>query len=102
MDNLAPDIMDIMAAACKDIVSEDVIEKLHIEYNKLNQAEAECRRTKASALIISMAKLEMELTKFEYTYSKIAEKCGIIPAIEDYIRSVKTMLKRMSFEKNHL
>ncbi len=101
MDNII-DVIKTALAVCKDKASDDIIQRFCGEYNALSQAEAQCRRDKASALIKNMARLKNTLKNFEFTYARIRPLCGNIPAVDDYIKKINAEIKRMSFEKNNL
>ena len=63
MDNSA-DIIEIIAAAYKDKVSSATIDDIRAGYISLQRCEAECRKSKASAIIMNMSRLEMERRNF--------------------------------------
>ena len=100
MDNSA-DIIEIIAAAYKDKVSSATIDDIRAGYISLQRCEAECRKCKASAIIMNMSRLEMEKKKFLISYARIASECGDIPAVTDYLKQIDKMIQRLSYEKNH-
>ena len=58
------------------------------------------RRQKTHALITQMAKLNIALTQFEFTYNQIKDSIGSIETVETYISDIKFQIKKISYEKN--
>lgn len=99
MDNSA-DIIEIIAAAYKDKVASDIMNDIRLEFLSLQRCEAECKRSKASAIIMNMSRLEIEKKKFLISYARITTLCGNIPEIDDYLNQIDKLIQRLSFEKN--
>lgn len=92
--------LELAIAAYKDKVLQETYEKLRSEAIALALSDADARRTKASILVRSMAKLKMQLAKFVATYQPIAREAGQIPAIEEYIKDIELQIKQYSYQKN--
>lgn len=95
-------ILTILVAAWKDKVQSECLENIRAETFRLLQADADARRVKASETILAMARLKNQLFKFETTYSMLADSCGKVEAVEEYIDGIKLKIKKLSFTKNHL
>ncbi len=100
METNSSDLITIAISAYKDKVEAEIIEKFKKEYSELLSAEVEARRQKTHALITQMAKLDIALTQFEFTYNQIKDSIGSIEAVETYIRDIKFQIKKISYEKN--
>lgn len=94
------EVVDLFIAAYKDKLSKDNLEKISSEYRSLLIADADARRAKTKECIVQMAKLKIELEKFENTYSKIKNCFGGIDVVDRYIQQIQMMIKKLSLEKN--
>lgn len=94
------DSIEVSIAAYKDSTSRDLLQRFKEEYYLTLSAEADARRAKATAIIKSIAKLRIELKKFEYTYSLIKTKTGNINSVEKVITQIKHQIDIMIIEKN--
>ena len=63
------DYVSIALAFIKDKVRKELAEKFRQNYTQLLETEVQARRTKVQAQILEMAKLRIELEKFEKTYN---------------------------------
>lgn len=97
----ANDLVSILVAAYKDKVQREVLEETRNSLNALLIAEADARRGKAGVDIQRMCKLKISLKRFEIKYAQIQNRCGKIPAIDDYIADVRAEIKMISMKKNH-
>lgn len=95
-------LIELIVAYYKDKTQQEILERFRIETCRLLQADADARRLKARELIMSMARLKIELTKFKYSYNKIAQTCGKMDAIDDYILDIEKRIKQLSNAKNHI
>ncbi len=94
-------LINLLVSSYRDAVEEQEMEKIKKEFQLLQQAEVTARRNKAQAQIQQMAKLKIELKRFEFTYQQLVKKTGVaIPRIESYMKEISTQIKRISFEKN--
>lgn len=96
------DFISLMVAYYKDKVSAECMSKISASYNEMMDAEADCRRQKAAALVLSMAKLKITLEKFQKLYDPIKEKYGSMEAAEQKIISIQGEIRELSAMKNHM
>ena len=95
--------LSIILATYKDKVENEILSCFQNSYNQLLQTEADCRRAKAEAVIMQMAKLKSNLSEFKFTYFKLKEKTGEIECINNFIRNIESEIKVLSYKKsNHL
>lgn len=97
----ADDLIKILSAYYKDKVEKEIYNDLYAGMMHLLEAEADCRRAKAKADIMQMAKLKIALSKFEYSYNKLKQDTGNIEAIDKYIKGIECQIKSISARKNH-
>lgn len=94
------DCVDLIIGFYKDKVEKDSLENLSTKYKSLLLADANLRRTKKAECIKDMAKLKIELDRFEFIYSQVKAKCGECEAIENYMGSIRNEIKQLSNQKN--
>ena len=96
------DSIKIVIASYRDHVNKELLQRFKEEYYLTLNAEAEARRSKASTIIKDIARLKIELKKFEYTYSLVKIKTGDITAVENMINRLNHRIKVMRIQKNRL
>lgn len=96
------DSIDVMLASYRDQNNRNLLQRFKEEYYLTLNAEADARRSKASTIIKDIARLKIELKKFEYTYSLVKIKTGDITAVENMINSLNHKIKAMLIQKNRL
>lgn len=94
------DSIELVIATYRDHVNKEVLQRFKEEYYLTLSAEAEARRSKTSTLIKSIAKLRIELQKFEYTYSLLKNKIGDLAAVETMICELNHQIDSMICQKN--
>lgn len=94
------DVIQIAIAYYKDKAKHEVMERFREESFKLLQADADARRLIAKEQILALAKLKIELAKFKFVYSGLQNQFGTVGALDNYIRSIETRIKLLSYEKN--
>ena len=94
------DAVDLVLSAYKDKLNKELTQKFREEYIKTLEADADMRRAKVSADIHQMAKLKMELKKFELTYSQLKRTTGSITAIDTLINRLNCQIREISLRKN--
>ena len=93
----------MLASVYHDAVRVQELKKIQDELIQLQATEAMVRRNKADSLIAQIAKLRVELNRFEVSYRRIVSRTNTsIPSVEEYIQTVKREIKRLAFEKDHL
>lgn len=94
-------LFNLISATYKDYVEKKELDKIRCEFLRLQEADADARRSRAQVQIEQMAKLKNELKHFEYTYSQFVKNTGItIPRIEKYMKEITQQIKLISFQKN--
>ena len=96
------DSIKIVIASYRDHVNKELLQRFKEEYYLTLNAEADARRSKTSTIIKDIARLKIELKKFEYTYSLVKIKTGDITAVENMINSLNHRIKVMIIQKNRL
>jgi len=94
------DIASVIIAKYKDKVEEEVFNDLRKAFEDVRSADADARRQKTKADIIRMARLKIELGKFQRSYAKLKTDTGSIVAIDKIISEVQTKIKLISYNKN--
>ena len=94
------DYVSIALAFIKDRVRKELAEKFRQNYTQLLETEVQARRAKVQAQILEMAKLRIELEKFEKTYDLIKKECGNIESVDNYLSNIRKRIRRISAEKN--
>lgn len=87
--------------AYRDSISKEELKKFKESYYQTLQAESDYRRSKVSTDIKNIAKLRIELKKFEYNYQLVKEKTGDISAVEKMIRQLENQIERLKNSKNN-
>lgn len=95
------DVLSIALAFYKDKIQSESLERFRSEFFQLQVADAEARRSMAKTLIMQMAKLKIALNQFEMTYQLIQSRAGKVEALDEYMASVKRIIKEMSDAKNN-
>lgn len=96
-------LIEMLASTYRDHVRENELSKIQSELKQLQYAEVSVRRSNVDTLIREIANLKIELNRFEKSYQQLVVKTGVeIPSIQQYIQTIHTKIKRLSFEKNHL
>lgn len=93
-------VFSLALAAIKDKVRQETAEEFRNSFIKILETEAETRRVKVQADILEMAKLRIELSKFEGTYNLVKSQCGTIESVENYISKIRKRIKEISVKKN--
>ena len=95
------DGVQLALSAYKDSLSKDLLQQFKESYYLTLNAEADSRRSKVSTDIKNMAKLRIELKKFEYTYQLVKEKTGDIGEVEKMIRQLENQIDKLKASKNN-
>lgn len=93
------DSVEVWIAGYRDKTNAELLARFKEEYYLTLHAEAEARRSKTTTLIKNIAKLRIELKKFEFTYALVKIKTGDIKSIEDMIRSLNHEINKMVSQK---
>lgn len=93
-------VIELAISYYKDKVQQEVIEKFRVESRHLLEADADARKAEVSEIIHSMARLKIQLVRFKFEYNRLVEKCGSIQALDEYIRVIENLIKKLSKEKN--
>lgn len=94
------DGVQLILSVYKDSVSKELLQRFKEEYYLTLNAEAESRRNKMATDIRNMAKLKIELKKFEYTYILLKSKTGDIAAVDNMIKQIKLQIDQIKSKKN--
>ena len=95
-------LTELLLGAVMDKLEQKEIDRLRNEFQTLQKDAARARREQKTADIRQLAAVKTELIRFEFTYNSMIKKTGeAIPALESYIRDVRNMIARLSFNKNH-
>ncbi len=95
------DVLNVALAFYKDKIQSESLERFRSEFLQLQKADAEARRSEATAVIMQMANLRIALNKFEMTYQLIQGRVGKVEALDDYIASIKQEIRKLSEAKNN-
>lgn len=103
-DIIVNDIVNIFMAKVKDEVYKEAMENIKASYQRLMEIETECRREKASALIKSIAKMDIEIKKFEDIYKKLDNVFNdeAKEKINEFIIQYKLKRKQLLLEKKKI
>lgn len=98
---IAADLVSLLVYSLKDRLEQEEIEKIRAAFEQLQRADAASRRMKADAEIRQLAKLEIELKRFAFSYGKVQQKTGCrIPAMEQYMGELTARIKEARQNKN--
>lgn len=98
---LAQDVINLAVAVWKDRVEATELERLRQASTNLLVAEADAKRIKKQGIILDMSRLQTSLRVFCKTYQKMAEKYGVVPGVDSYIRDMQKKIRELSDIKNH-
>lgn len=94
-------VLSLALAFYKDKIQSETLQQFHSEFNKLLEADAVARRSKAQTLVMQLAKLKIALQQFELTYQNLKKKVGEVKAVDEYISSIKREIQKISDNKNN-
>lgn len=91
-------------AKVKDEVYKEAMENIKASYQRLMEIETECRREKAFALIKAIAKMDIEIKKFEDIYKKLDNVFNdeAKEKINEFIIQYKLKRKQLLLEKKKI
>lgn len=103
-DITVSDIVNIFMAKAKDEAYKEAMENIKASYQRLMEIETQCRREKASALIRAMAKMDIEIKKFEDLYKKLDNTFSdeAKEKINEFISKYKLNRKKLLLEKKKI
>ena len=91
-------------AKVKDEVYKEAMENIKASYQRLMEIETECRREKVFALIKAIAKMDIEIKKFEDIYKKLDNVFNdeAKEKINEFIIQYKLKRKQLLLEKKKI
>lgn len=103
-DIIVNDIVNIFMAKVKDEVYKEAMENIKASYQRLMEIETECRREKVFALIKAIAKMDIEIKKFEDIYKKLDNVFNdeAKEKINEFIIQYKLKRKQLLLEKKKI
>ena len=99
---IALDIADVAIEAIRAIADQKYRDELLAAAEELKRSDAQCRRAKATELILARARLENSLSKLKRKYDEMKLSYGRVAEIESLISEQERKRAVLSFDRKEL